>query len=281
MDLFIDASTRMQEAAEMFLDTELDIIRIKERLVSLENFLFSQDDLDILSQRISGLEQSLNNAKMAYSSSTTLLDLINKNADNINQILSGNLSANLSYNTDILFPGDGISIDKSAINQVKLINKTQGYSNFCICKNTATAYNPKRTLKTTPNNGLDLNSSTDNNILILGTFSNYFRQLNESHENFNILENKEIFQDDLYINIEDSNILWKKGQTFRIVFQDNVDLNGFSINFKTDSANRLGNGIFGTTIGSVTPDMIISSKPIIEIICTDESLYKFNIDIIR
>jgi hypothetical protein len=280
MDLFIDASTRMQEAAEMFLDTEIDVIDIKDRLTKLENFMFSQAQIDELSQRISILEQSLINAKLAFSSSSTILDLINKNADNINQILSGNLSVNLTYNTDVLYQGDGILLDKSVPNQVKIVNKNQGYTNFSICKNSSTIYNPQKTLKSTANNGIDPNSLADNNILVLGAYTNYFKQLNDSHENVNALSGIEIFQDDLYINIDDTNS-WQKGQSFRIVFADPIDINNFTIYIKTDSANKLGSGIFGITVGTVIPSMLISDRPIIDIICTDESLYKFNIDIIR
>jgi hypothetical protein len=280
MDLFIDSSTRMQEAAEMFLDTELDVIDIKERLTKLENFMFSQAQIDELSQRISLLEQSLVNAKLAFSSSSTLLDLINKNADNINQILSGNLSVNLTYNTDVLYQGDGILLDKSVPNQVKIVNKNQGYTNFSVCKNSVTVYNPQKTLKSTANNGINPNSLEDNNILVLGAYTNYFKQLNDSHENVNALSGIEIFQDDLYINIDDASS-WKKGQSFRIVFADPIDINNFTIYIKTDSVNKFGSGIFGTTVGTIIPSMLISDRPIIDIICTDESLYKFNIDIIR
>jgi hypothetical protein len=271
----------MQEAAEMFMDTELDIIEIKDRLIKLENFLFSQDDLDIIAKRISSLEQNLVNAKLAYNSSSTLLDLINNNASNINQIVSGNLPINLTFNTDAILPGDGIILDKSINNRLKIVNRNQGYSNFAICKNAFSLNNPKRTLLTVANNGINLNDLEKNNILVLGQFSNYFRQLNEGHTNFDLNLNTEIFNDDLYINIDDSNHSWKKGQLFRIVFQDNIDVNGKSISIYSDAKNKLGQGSFGKNIGTIIPSDLISTKPIIDIVCTDEILYTFNIDITR
>ena len=137
MDLFIDASTRMQEAADLFLQTKSEIIDIKNQLNTLQQYYFSQGSLNALSQRVSSLETSLNNASLAFSSTTTLLDLINQNSDNIQQILSGNLSLNLSYNTDILKNGDGIIIDRSIPNQIKIYNKVQNYSNFMFCKNSS------------------------------------------------------------------------------------------------------------------------------------------------
>ena len=277
MDLFIDASTRMQEAADMFMETKLEIIDIKTQLNTLQQYYFSQGSLNALSQRISVLETSLNNANMAYSSATTLLDLVNQNADNIQQILSGNLSLNLTYNTDILKQGDGIVIDRSIPNQVKIYNKVQKYSNFMLCKNSSNF------IQTTFSNGQSFTSTTDNNILVLDTFGNYFRQ---SNTNANPIDGIEYFGDTVYINISDKNVRWKVGQTLRFVFNDSINASSHSIVFRTDSENVLGSGEYGKVIGIVTAASLYtradgSSSPIFEVICTDENQYLFNIDILR
>ena len=271
MDLFIDASTRMQEAADMFLQQEQSIIDIRQRLTALEQFYFSQDDLNLITQRLSALETSLNNAKLAFSSSTTLLDLINQNADNINQILSGNLSVNLSYNTDVLKNGDGIILDRSIPNQVKVQNRVQGYSNFAICTNDS-GY-----LRTEVNNGQNFNSSIDNNIVVLGKYTNYFKQINTNPDTSGI----ETFDDTVYINIKDKNERWKNGQLFRIVFNGPIDPVGHTIVIRTDSENVFGSGAYGKTIAIIPSVNLISNKPIIDIVCTDENAYNFNVDIIR
>jgi hypothetical protein len=284
MDLFIDASTRMQEAAEMFMNAQLEIINIKGRLSNLENISYSQGDLDTLAQRVSDLEESLNNAKLAFASSTTLIDLINVNADNINQILSGNLSVNLTYNTNVLNQGDGIFLDRSVPNQVTVQNRLQGYNSFASCGNAYQLSNTNRTLVLTPANGQNPTSATntlENNILSLGNFNNYFRQLSTDHVTVDPSSGIDIMQDNLIINIQDNPIYWKKGQTYRIVFADPIDLNGFVIYIKTDATNRFGLGAYGVTIGTVYAAQLITDKPIIDIVCTDADQYKFNIDIIR
>lgn len=272
MDLFIDASTRMQEAANMFLEQEQKIIEIRARLNQLEQFYFSQDDLNGITQRLSAMEVALTNAKLAFSSSTTLLDLINQNADNINQILSGVLSVNLTYNTDILKNGDGIVLDKSVPNQVKVNNRVQNYFTFSICKNTSTY------LQTSFSNGQNFTSLADNNILVLGKFGNYFKQKNTDPD---ISTGIEIFDDTLFINIEDKSIRWKNGQIMKIVFDDPIDSAGYDIVIRTDSENVFGNGAYGKTIAIISSPMLISNKPIFEVICTDENAYNFNVDIIR
>lgn len=277
MDMFIDASTRMQEAAAMFLDTEIEIINMKQRIKDLENFYFSQQALDTLSQRISELETSLNNAKMAYQSSTSLVDMINQVSNNLNQVISGNLSVNLTYNTDVLGPGEGIQLDKSVPNKVKVINRVQSYNTFNQCKNTS-GY-----IVTTVGNGTSFSNLPDNNILVLGTYSNYFKNVNQNPDPNGV----EIFSDNLYINIEDKTQKWKRGQTLRFVFDGPINPGGYNIIFRTDSEDVFGNGKYGKIMGTISPSMLIPMpggmppRPMIEITCTNESLYTFNIDIIR
>lgn len=272
MDLFIDASTRMQETADIFLDQVNELANIKSRLDSLESYYFTQSQLTEISQRISQLEASINNANLAFQSSTTLLDLINNNADNINLILSGNLSTQLTYNTDVLQQGDGLILDKSVPNQVRLINRVQKYSNFMICENDSGF------LSTSINNGQDLNDISTNNILVLDKFTNYFKQINQDPDP---ITGEEVFDDNLIINIRDKNQRWKKGQTLRIVFNNPINTNGLNIEIRTDSENQLGNGTYGKIVGIISSPMLLSNKPIFEIICVDENQYIFNIDILR
>jgi hypothetical protein len=274
MDLFIDASTRMQEAAEQFLKQNLEIISIKQDISQLQQYFFSQASIDDLSRRLSALERSLNNSQLAFQSTTTLLDLINRNADNINLILSGNLPLNLTYNTDVLKQGDGIILDRSVPNQLKVLNKNQGYSNFMLCSNSTNS------LVTGISNGQNPISTnvTDSNILTLSTFTNYFRQKNlNSDPNTGI----ETFGDTLYINIDDLNVRWKNGQILKFVFDDKIDTSGYNIIFRTDSQNIFGNGSFGKTMVIISPTMLISNRPIFEIYCVDENQYLFNVDVIR
>ena len=280
MDLFIDASNQLQNAADTLLSLEPQVISLKQRMDSVEQFYYSQSQLTTLSQRISQLESDLNNAKLAYASSSTLLDLINVNADNINKILSGNLSVNLTYNTNVLGQGDGIFLDKSVPDQVTIYNTVQKYNYFSVCSNSTTINNTKGTLLSTLGNGIGsaLVGTSSNNILSLGKFTNYYKQYSEGHPN--VVNGVEVFDDNLNININDYPTRWKKGQTFRIVFSDLIDTNGYSIYIKTDSTGRLGNGNYGVLIGSI-PYTQTSTSPIIEIICTDENSYKFNIDIIK
>jgi hypothetical protein len=272
MDLFIDASTRMQEAADLFLEQKQEVLDIKTQLNEITQYFFTQETINSLSQRISALETSLNNANLAFQSSTTLLDLINQNADNINQILSGNLSLNLTYNTSVLGSGDGILLDFSVPNQVKVINRNQAYNNFMSCTNTSGF------IQTTFGNGQTFTSPSTNNILVLGKFTNYFKQFNTNPDPITGIED---FGDTVYVNIKDKDVRWRNGQALRFVFENEINAAGFDIVFRTDSENVFGSGNYGKVIGIIPAVTLLSNRPIIEIICTDENQYLFNIDILR
>lgn len=278
MDLFMDASTRMKEAADQFLAQNLQIIELKQQIAALQQYYFSQSTISELALRVDSLEKSLNNASLAFSSSTTLLDLISLNSNKIDSILSGNLPANLTVNTDVIKQGDGILLDRSVPNQIKVYNRNQNYNNFMLC-GTTSGY-----IQTSPNNGQTFSNITDNNILVLGTFNNYFKQKNTDPEtglNSSRIVGVEYFDDTVYVNIDDKNVRWKNGQILKFVFDDKIDVNGHNIIFRTDSQNIFGQGAYGKTMVIISPSMLSSNKPIFEIYCTDENQYLFNIDVIR
>lgn len=271
MALFSEATSKMQEAANLFINQKVELTDIKTRLDDLENYFYTQDDLKSLSQRITDIEMKINNAMMSFNSTSTLLDLINKNSDNINSILSGKLSNSLSYNTDIISAGFGLILDKSVKNQVTLKNINQSIGNFMICKNSSTY------LLTTTDNGMNLSSTTSNNILVLGQFNNYFKQKNQNPSSSGV----EIFDDNLYITIDDSNVDWSNGQTVKIVFDNPINVNGLNIIFKTDAKNKIGQGAFEKIMAIIKPSQLLSNRPIIEIYCENEKLYTFGVDILR
>ena len=278
MDLFIDASTRMKEAAEQFLDQNLQIIEIKQDIATLQQFYFAQSSLLDLTNRIDVLERNFNNAQLAFSSSTALLDLIQLNSQKIETILSGNLPASLTVNTDVINQGDGIILDRSVPNQIRVLNRNQSYNNFMVCKNNS-GY-----IQTDPSNGQALGATANNNIIVLGKFTNYFKQKNTDPEtglNPTRTIGVEYFDDTVYINVNDLNVRWKNGQILKFVFDEKINVNGHNIIFRTDSQNIFGQGSYGKTMVIIPPTALISDRPIFEIYCTDENQYLFEVDIIR
>ncbi len=267
MDLFADASVRLQESADMFIDQKLEIIDITRRLSTLEQYYFTQDTLDVLNNQIATLQANLNNAEMNFGNETTLLDLIRQNSDDINDILSGKVNVNLTYNTDVIQPGPGIMIDDSVPNQISVVNKVQTYYTFSQCLNS-----PQAWLQYNVQNGLFPGATADGNRLLLGEFANYYR---------NIGATGPVLLDNLTINIDDTNHKWTKGQTLRIVFADDIDLGAFEINIRTDAQDTKGSGAYGILAGSLNISDLVTTKPIIEVTCVDASTYTFYIDVIK
>ena len=137
-----------------------------------------------------------------------------------------------------------------------------------LCKNSS------QYIQTDPSNGQNPASTTNNNIIVLGKFNNYFRQKNTDPEaglNPNRVIGVEYFDDTTYINIDDKNERWKKGQVLRFVFDDKIDVNGHNIIFRTDSQNIFGQGQYNKTMVIIKPSDLISNRPIFEIYCTDEN----------
>jgi hypothetical protein len=269
MDLFIDASTRMQETSDMFMTQKLGYIDMNERVSELEKFYFMQDDVEQLTKKVADLESLLNNSNLALQDATTLLDLIAGNSDKINAIVGGTLPIDLTYNTDVLDFGAGIIMDRSVPNKLKIINKNQSYSSFSNIA-TTTGY-----LSYDIDNGVfdinDINYAARNNEVSLGVFSNYFRNKTPNTT----------LTTDLVINIDDKVNKWKAGQTMRFVFGNEINLNGNDIVIFTDKENKFNNGIYGKTIGVIDTLNILSNKPVFDIICVNDVTYEFYIDIIK
>ena len=88
---------------------------------------------------------------------------------------------------------------------------------------------------------------------------------------------------DIVFYVDDTFVSWRNGQTLRIVFDDmdTTLLNGHNIVFKTDATDKGGNGAWNC--GLVIPAIEVHNRPIIEIVCVNETLTgeAFVYDIIR
>jgi hypothetical protein len=181
--------------------------------------------------------------------------LIEKNSDELNQILNGQTSIEVSYNLNAIASGAGINVDRSIPNKVTINNTVQG---FTITQNI-------------PYFGdLSLGGT-----IILQRFNNYFRH----SVNGAVLT----AQNDLYIKIDDSQVRWSRGQTLRLVFDDILDMQAYSVILQTDATNTFGNGSYGVFVGAVSGAEFdkANDRPIFDITCVDEINMLFLIDQIR
>lgn len=264
MDLFIDASTQLQEAAATLLNTQSKFLDVVNRVDELEGLIFTSENVTEFKSRINTLEQQIQNSNLALADSTSLLDLIGKNNDNINAVINGDIPVNLQYNTDVIKAGSGIIIDKSVPNKIKVVNKNQAYN-----PNILYEENSYDTI-IDASNPLDLNQSEIIVYMKLSEFTNMirFNSVNSALSNLEIL-------------IDDQTFKFQKGQTMRFVWDTDLNIGNKNILFYTDKLNKFGDGILNKSIGTIASAELISNKPIIEVVCLDEVNYTFAVDVLR
>jgi len=261
MGLFSEATAQLQESAKIFQRQQIEISDLDIRLQSIENRTDSSSDISSLQEQLNSMQSQIDNASLAFANDSTILDLIAKNADEIQLLANGEVSQTLQYNTDVVRQGQGIIVDKSVPNIITLSLGTQQY-NFAIPTNTNGD-------DITINDPLNLNVSTPTVFTELQPYTNMLR-----------LNTVNTAGGDLIINIDDSDVQFKVGQTVRIVFETPIDLGSRNIRVFTDSENRLNNGVYGTQVATIN-NSELSNKPIIEIICTEQGILNFVHDVIR
>ena len=261
MGLFSDASAQLQASAQIFQRQQLEVTDIATRLNAVENTLNSVSTSAFLQSQINNLQIQIDNASLAFASSTTLLDLIAKNSDEIQALANGEVATTLQYNTDVVRQGTGITVNTNTPNQIQISNNVQAYS-FMVPFDSSE-------IQITPTAPLNLNVVNPQVFTTLGTYTNMLR-----------LDTINQANGDLSIYIDDTSVQWRTGQTIRLAF-NNVPLMGSrDIKIYTDAPSRLNNGRFGKLAATI-PNAKISSLPIIDLICTEQGVLTFVYDCIK
>lgn len=264
MDLFLDVSAQMQEAVKIMYKTQSNFYDVINRVNELENSVYTSENVTELKARVDELEAEIQNANLALSSSTAIIDLIGKNSDDIQSIINGNIPLTLQYNTDVIKNGDGILVDKSVPNKIKITNQNQKY----LINQIYTESTFENIINST--NPLNLNQNDIRAYTKLKLFTNMIR--------FNV-QNAAL--GNLKIYIDDQGVRFKEGQVIRFAFDMPLSLNGKNIIFYTDKTNKFGLGALNKIIGTIPSIDLIGPKPIIELTCIDEVNYTFAIDVLR
>ena len=261
MQLFSEATAQLQESANIFQTQQLEISVLDQKVQNLENQITNVADVTSLQAQITSVQNQLDNANLAFANDTVLLDLIAKNSDEIQGLANGNVPVSLQYNTDVVRQGTGISVDTNTPNLITVSLATQEY-NFMVPFNSSQ-------VQITSTNPLNLNQAIPQVYTELTTYTNMLR-----------LDTVNEAGGDLNIYIDDTMIQWKTGQTFRLAFNNNLDIGSRNIRVWTDAPNRLNGGFYGKSIGIIT-NADISTRPIIEFICTEQGVLNFVFDIIK
>ena len=261
MGLFSDASAQLQASAQIFQRQQLEIADIEARLASVENTLNSVSTSAFLQSQINSLQTQLDNASLAFASSTTLLDLIAKNSDEIQMLANGQVSTTLQYNTAVVRQGSGITINTNTPNQIQVSNNVQAYNLMIPFDNSD--------IQITTAAPLNLNVVSPQVFTTLGTYTQMLRldTINQAGGNLDIF-------------IDDTAVTWKTGQTMRLTTNNVILIGSRNIRIFTDAPGRLNTGSYGKLAATI-PNADISAIPIIDLVCTEQGVLTFVYDIVK
>jgi hypothetical protein len=265
MDIFLDTTTALENAAKLLVDAGNAYAAIADRVSNLENLIAYSNSTDF-SQKIALLETAIENASLNYASSTSILDMITSVNTRLNQIISGVIPTEIQYNTNVLGAGNGMKIDKSNPSMIKIVNDNNGYTLNSVFDYDFLAGTSGSLIA--PSNPFNLNLTASNGLITrIRPFDNLIR----------INTNTGTLTGDLNIYLDDSINSWKNGQTIKFSFKNqlpNLD-NIYKINIYTDKNNGYVLKAF------IDNSNILSQKPYFELICVDEINKTFELEIIR
>ena len=261
MGLFSDASAQLQASAQIFQRQQLEIADIELRLAAVENTLNSVSTSAFLQTQINNLQSQIDNASLAFASSTTLLDLIAKNSDEIQALANGEVATTLQYNTEVVRQGTGITVNTNTPNQIHISNNVQAYNLMVTIDS--------NDVQITTANPLNLNVVNPSVFADLGTYTNMLR-----------LDTINQANGDLDIYIDDTDVQWRTGQTVRLTFNNVLLIGSRNIKIYTDAPSRLNTGSFGKLAATI-PNAKLSSIPIIDLICTEQGVLNFVYDCVK
>jgi hypothetical protein len=273
MDLFMDTTSLLKNATDMFIQANNRYHSIAQRVNEIEQLIRTSQETDQLQRRIKQLEDYMQNSSLALKDMNALTELITKANNRINDIINGTIPTDVQYNTDVIFSGDGTQLDKSIPNKIKIHNTNYGYQFSNVFKWDIASM--EKAAKIDVNNQISAQEFSKYGVWVkLEPYTNRLSLKDLIQLNNNGIP---IADSDLNIYIHDS-VGWKNGQAFNLVFPE-IDMNGFNIHIKTGY-----NDNYNTTIGSITTyenGDLISNRPYIQIVCIDKEINRFEVDVIR
>lgn len=195
--LYNKAIEQLQRCIDFFYTQKNEIVKLTERVSSLENLVTGIDSISSLKSDINRLYDLYDGNAVVDTSA--LLGLIDANAKKLDNIMNGGKDLKLQYDTDVIQPGVGIGITKTP-NKVT-ISSEQRYSMNVV----------------TDSSGNEI--SEDNPIYTVSEPKICNIKLRPG-ENFAVIymHDNGVSTSSMYINIDDNDYNWEIGQTIKLLF---------------------------------------------------------------
>jgi hypothetical protein len=266
LDLFLDVLTELRRLQTTFNEKISELEILGDDLEAAKQAMISTSGLDALDQRISVLETTVSASVAAFEETDAIMQLISSLNQQIDDLYNNRTSILMEYTLAPFKSAYGIALDKSITGQMTVTNTAQLYSK---------------------NSQINLASSavTVSNVctLDLGVSNTYVKHYKPISNN-NLNPSTWTLSSNLEIRINDSVNTWKTGQTLKFVIDTPIIPGSYSIYIKTD-ANNLTNQptAYGRVITALTsadfPENFgRTSRPIVEITCTDSVNLIFQVD---
>jgi hypothetical protein len=263
----MDALNAMVSSYDIMSQNNEVVQNLSEQITQIKSLIYTTSDLTDIEARIATLETAISNSAAIFANNQSLLDLIQRNYEEVTNIYKNYTSVKMSYNIDLLTNGQGIFLDKSSAGSVKIVNSAQLF-----------------------NLGTKPIVSIANDFTTNPTSYSYVDKLVEKTNYIKITDGAPsapyIVDRDVILYINDGDFAWEKGQTYRIAFKYGLDLANTNGNFNfvvyTDANDKLNTGFPYSAEAAYVTYLDFEAKgnsPIIEIICIDPATYQFSIDI--
>lgn len=270
MDLFMDTTTLLENAAEVLIQANDRYGAIVNRLDEIERLVLSSENAEDLDGRLTSLESDFQNTSVQLQDADSLLKLITKAHDKLNSLIDGTIPVALQYNTDVLFDGTGTEIDKSVEDKIRVNNVTKGYENLNLFTWDLAAEQVSTSITTANPFDIQVGGSGLSQYGIWCKLKPFTNRISFIDKFFTSTAN-----DDLNIYIDDATTSWKEGQIVKITFET-INMDGNNIKIYTHSRDG-----FSQLIADIAPSSLITEKPYIEVICINPTTYQFEVDILR
>lgn len=255
---YMDDMVKLQKTIDIFNRQQSELSTLENRVYELETLLYGIDSVSNVTDRVSMLEARLNGSGIADQYElTNLIGEINQKVDNF---------LNSQDNTSLILPeGYGIRVNRNQ-------STTDGETTEITIDSTLSSYsiNDFRSMsiveggiKVDEENEIKQDSPYDIHIQDVNENLMVYTELEEG-PNLGILFVKgDTCTNNLHVYIDDTNIKWKKGQTFKLKIKDYIDFDGNLLYIHTG----VDNGRWNQHITITSDEM--TTTPTVEIICVN------------
>jgi hypothetical protein len=244
-DIYMDAAKYLQKATTDINESISEIDSLRTEVETLKDIVLTGETQQDVLNRINKLESFIDANRANFENVSELMSLVERNYQEIINILNNETSAQITYNLDPIRGGRGVVVDRNDNNTIRINNDKEHYSNI-------------EQVKLDTVTGI----STTRNIFSLKPFNNYI--IHESDIELTATNN-------IYIYLDDNNQSWSTGQLVRIKIKTPVEFQNNSIILLTEND---GNGNYQTNIGVIEP---INKSGFFDIICTSKQNLQFDI----